>query len=55
MWSSYCISLLLEVTIDDTEYLLVNVYNTNTEQEQLKTLRNRSVMLEILIAFAAIM
>ena len=27
--------LILEVTIDDTEHLLVNVYNANTEQEQL--------------------
>ena len=38
--------LILEVTINDTEYLLVNIYNGNTEQEQLKTLQNVSVMLE---------
>ena len=37
---------ILEVTINDTEYLLVNIYNGNTEQEQLKTLQNVSVMLE---------
>ena len=34
------------MTSDDTEYLLVNVYNANTEQEQLKTLQNLSVLLE---------
>ena len=34
------------MTIDDAEYLLVNVYNANTEQEQFKTLQNLSVMLE---------
>ena len=38
--------LILEMTIDDTEYLLANVYNANTEQKQLKTLQNVSVMLE---------
>ena len=29
--------LILEVTIDDTEYLLINIYNANTEQHQLET------------------
>ena len=38
--------LILEVAIDDTEYLLVNIYNANTEQEQLKILHNLSVLLE---------
>ena len=38
--------LILEVTIDDTEYLLVNLYNANTEQEQLKTQQYLSVTLE---------
>lgn len=38
--------LILEVMIDDIEYLLVNIYNANTEQEQLKTLKNLSDMLE---------
>ena len=38
--------LILEVTIDDTEYLLVNLYNANTEQEQLKTQQDLSVTLE---------
>ena len=45
--------LILEVTIDDTEYLLVNIFNTNTEQEQLKTLQNLSVMLEIFDSFCS--
>ena len=30
--------LILEVTIDDTEYLLINIYIANTEQHQLETL-----------------
>lgn len=34
--------LILEVTIDDAEYRLVNIYNANTEQFQLKTLQNLS-------------
>ena len=38
--------LILEVMIDDIEYLLVNIYNANTEQEQPKTLKNLSDMLE---------
>ena len=38
--------LVLEGTIDDTEYLLVNTYNANTEQDQLKTLQNLSFLLE---------
>ena len=38
--------LILEVTIDDTGYLLVNLYNANTEQEQLKTQQYLSVTLE---------
>ena len=31
-------TLLAEATIDDTVFVLINVYNTSTEQEQLKTL-----------------
>ena len=30
--------LILEVTTDDTEYLLINIYDSNTEQHQLETL-----------------
>ena len=36
--------LILEVTIDDTEYL--NIYNENTEKHQLETLQNLSILLE---------
>ena len=45
--------LILEVTIDATEYLPVNVYKANTEQEQLKTLQNLSVMLENFDSFCS--
>ena len=41
------------MTSDDTEYLLVNVYNANTEQEQLKTLQNLSVLLENVDSFCS--
>ena len=34
------------MTIDDTEYLLINIYNANTEQHQLETLQNLSILLE---------
>ena len=30
--------LLVEATIDDTVFVLINIYNTNTESEQLETL-----------------
>ena len=32
--------LILKLTIDDTKYLLVNIYNANKEQDQLKTQQN---------------
>ena len=35
-----------EVTIDDTEYLQISIYNANTEQYQLETLQNLSILLE---------
>ena len=38
--------LILEVTSDDTEYLLTNIYNANAEQHQLEIL---SVLLENVI------
>ena len=37
--------LIVETKTDGTEYLLVNLYNGNTESEQLKTLRTLSDML----------
>ena len=36
----------MEVTIDNTEHLLVNTYNANTEKDQLKTLQNLPLLLE---------
>ena len=38
--------LILKVTIDDTEHLLINIYNANTEQHQLETLQSLSILLE---------
>ena len=38
--------LILEVTIDDTEYLLINICNANTEQHQLEALQNLSILRE---------
>lgn len=38
--------LNLEVTIGDTEYLLANSYNENSEQDQLETIQNLFILLE---------
>ena len=38
--------LVLDVTIDGTEYLLINLYNGNTEPEQLKILESLSKVLK---------
>ena len=38
--------MILEVTIEDTDYFLINIYNANTVQHQLKTLQNLSTLLE---------
>ena len=35
-------NLVLDVTIDSTKYLLINLYNGNTEPEQLKILESLS-------------
>ena len=37
---------VLDVTIDGTEYLLINLYNGNTEPEQLKILESLSKVLK---------
>ena len=39
-------TLILEVTIYDTEYVLINIYNANIEQHQLETPQNLSIILE---------
>ena len=38
--------LVLDATIDGTEYLLINLYNGNTEPEQLKILESLSKVLK---------
>ena len=40
--------LILDVSIDDTDYILVNIYNGNTETEQIKVLNNLHLLLDIL-------
>ena len=39
--------LILEVTIDNTAYLLINIYNAHTERHQLETLHKLSILLEV--------
>ena len=38
--------LILDVSINDSEYILINLYNTNTENEQINVLRSLSKLLE---------
>ena len=38
--------LILEATIDRSEYLLINLHNANTESEQLTTLKNLNNLLK---------
>ena len=38
--------LILEVTIDNTNYLLINIYIANREKYQLETLQNLSILVE---------
>ena len=38
--------LILDVSINDSEYILVNLYNTKTEKEQIDVLNNMFVLLE---------
>ena len=40
--------LILDATIDDTGYILVNIYNVNTETEKIKVLNNFHLLLDIL-------
>ena len=37
--------LILDITIDDTDFILVNIYNANTETEQIKVLNNLHYLL----------
>ena len=38
--------LILDVTIDGSEYILVNIYNANIESEQLKVLNDLSELMK---------
>ena len=38
--------LILDVSINDSEYILINLYNANTEKEQIDVLNNMFVLLE---------
>ena len=38
--------LILEVTIDGSEYILANIYNTNIGREQLKVLNDLSELVK---------
>ena len=38
--------LILDVTINDVNFVLINLYNANTETEQLSALNNLSSLLE---------
>ena len=38
--------LILEATIDGSDYLLINFYNANTEKEQLITIKNLNNLLK---------
>ena len=40
--------LMLDASIDDTDYILVNIYNANTETEQIKVLNNLHLLLDSL-------
>ena len=37
--------LILDITIDDTDFILVNIYNANTETKQIKVLNNLHYLL----------
>ena len=38
--------LILDVSVNDSEYILINLYNANTEKEQINVLGNMFVLLE---------
>ena len=38
--------LILEATTDGSDYLLINLYNANTEKEQLTTIKNLNNLLK---------
>ena len=40
--------LILDVKVDETNFILVNIYNSNTEKEQVMTLLDLGKMLKLL-------
>ena len=40
--------LIRDVSIDNTDYILVNIYNANTETEQIKVLNNLHLLVDSL-------
>ena len=42
-------NLILDVSINDSEYILINLCNANTEKEQIEVLRNLFALLKTLI------
>ena len=38
--------MILDVSVSDSEYILINLYNANTEKEQIDVLNNMFVLLE---------
>ena len=44
--------LILDVKVDETNLVLVNIYNPNTETEQVKTLLDVGKMLETIKGFS---
>ena len=39
--------LILETLIDDSEFILINLYNSNTESEQIQTFNELNTLLSI--------
>ena len=42
----YCRILILNVSINDSEQILINLYNANAEKDQIDLLNNMFVLLE---------
>ena len=38
--------LILDVSVNDSEYILINLYNANTEKEQINVFSNMFVLLK---------
>ena len=38
--------MILDISIDDTDYILVNIYDANTDTEQIKVLNDLHLLLD---------